>query len=236
MHLERPGTWLHGGSVDRWVFLICHSCHQNTGAKGAFFSYLLSHLTSSCNGSSSVCPSIFWLECRSSSDTNPRCMDLLVSVISPALVVEILCHERSHRGGSCTRCIILATPKPHISLPPRHSRYVTQRASGDLGTHAQSRRQDSDVKGTWLLCLGSNDCERTEVCHSDVCWVSRCHPVACRLSKNSVVPFQRLRISPACGQVSSIIISFCCSQESDCCPLAFSEVKAKMLFVVHWVE
>ena len=28
--------------------------------------------------------------------------------------------------------------------------------------------------------------------------------------QDSVVPFQRLRISPACGQVSSIIISLCC--------------------------
>ena len=28
--------------------------------------------------------------------------------------------------------------------------------------------------------------------------------------QNSVVPFQRLRISPACGQVSSIVISLCC--------------------------
>ena len=30
------------------------------------------------------------------------------------------------------------------------------------------------------------------------------------LVQNSVVPFQRLRISPVCGQVSSIVISLCC--------------------------
>ena len=29
MHFEKPGTWqfLH---AEVWVFLICHSCHQNT--------------------------------------------------------------------------------------------------------------------------------------------------------------------------------------------------------------
>ena len=46
----------------------------------------------------------------------------------------------------------------HLPSSLGHSRCVTQRANGDLGTHAQSRQQDSEVKRTWLLCLGSNDC------------------------------------------------------------------------------
>ena len=65
--------------------------------------------------------------------------------------------------------------------------------NGDFDTHAQSRRQDSGVKGSWLLYLGSNDCGRAEICDCDVCWPPRCHPGAFHLS-----------------QVSSIIISLCC--------------------------
>ena len=53
-------------------------------------------------------------------------------------VGEILWHRRSYRGG-CTRCVILATPKPRVSLPPRHSQCVTEWANGHLGTCAQSK-------------------------------------------------------------------------------------------------
>ena len=163
--------------VIRDIFITCFSRNavSVTFLGGLFFrrplfGYLLSQLTSCCNISSSVCPSIFWLECRSSSsDTNLRCMDLMVSVVS-FFAVEILCHLRNHHGDYCTHCIILATPKPRFFLFPRHSRCVTQRTNGDFDTHAQSRRQDSDVKGTWLLCLGPNDCGRTEIYDCDVCW------------------------------------------------------------------
>ena len=47
--------------------------------------------------------------------------------------LEILWHWRVRRGGSC----------------------VAQRAKGNLGTHAQSRQQDSDVEGTWQLRVES---------------------------------------------------------------------------------
>ena len=97
-----------------------------------------------------------------------------------AFVLEIVWHQKSHRGGYCTRCIMFGNPKTTLLL------------------------SSSEVKGTWPSCLGSNDCERAEICDCDVCWF-----VA---SPNSVVPFQRLRISPACGQVSSISISLCCSK------------------------
>ena len=101
---------------------------------------------------------------------------------------EILCHRRSHRGDYCTHCIMSATPKPRVSLSPRHPRCVAQWANGNLGTHAQSRQQDSEVEAAWQLRFESNDCEKAGVCCCDVCWVSRCRPVACRLSKTLSCP------------------------------------------------
>ena len=44
----------------------------------------------------------------------------------------------------------------------------------------------------------------------EVCWVPRCRPVAYHVSKIQWCPSARLRISPVCGQVSSIVISLCC--------------------------
>ena len=115
--------------------------------------------------------------------------------------LEMLWHRRGRRCGSCTRWIVLALPKPRVFLSPRDPRCVEQWANGNLGTHAQSRQQDSEVEGTWQLRFESNDCERAGVCCCEVCRVSKCRLVACRFVRNSVVLLQRRRISPACGQV-----------------------------------
>ena len=123
-------------------------------------------------------------------------------------------------------------PKQHISLPPRHSRCVTQRVNGDCDTHAQSRRQDYGVKGTWLLYLGSNDCGRAEIGDCDVCWLPNCHPVAFHCPK-------LCRALPEASHLTCLwtgIINHhlaVLSQESDCCPPAFSVVKARKLFVMN---
>ena len=101
--------------------------------------------------------------------------------------LEILWPQRGRRGGSCTRWIVLTSPKPRVSLNPRHPRCVAQRANGNL-THAQLRQQDSVVDRTWQLRFESNDCERAGVCCCDVCRVSRCRPMACRLSKTLLCP------------------------------------------------
>ena len=79
------------------------------------------------------------------SDVNPRCMDLLASVISPlssrfyairGIIVVITVHTAK-----------ICQHQNHFLLP-RHSRYVTQQADWDPGTHAQSRQQDSEIKRT----------------------------------------------------------------------------------------
>ena len=155
----------------------------------------------------------------------------LVGFHDSALVVEILWHQRSHRGDYCTRCIILATPEPCLSLFPLRSRCVTQRANGDLGTHAQSRQQDSEVKGTWLLCLGSNDCERA-VMSVGFPGVILWHVIGPKLCRALPEASHRTCLWP--GIVNHHLALLL--QESDCCPSAFSEVRAKRLFVVHWVE
>ena len=45
--------------------------------------------------------------------------------------------------------------------------------------------------------------------------------------QNSVVPFQRLRISPACGQESSIVISLCCPKNLTVVSRSSSNSKAR---------
>ena len=110
--------------------------------------------------------------------------------------LEILWHRRGCRGGNCTRWIVMAPPKPRVSLSPWHPRCVAQRANGNLGTHAQSRQQDSEVEGAWQLRFESNHCERAGVCCCDVCWVSRCRPVACRLSKTLLCPYRGFASHP----------------------------------------
>ena len=53
--------------------------------------------------------------------------------------LEILWYRRFRSGGSCTRWIVLTSPEPRVSFSPLHSRSVTQRTNGNLGTHAQPR-------------------------------------------------------------------------------------------------
>ena len=55
------------------------------------------------------------------------------------LRLEIRWHWRGRLGGSCTRWIVLTSPKPRVSLSPRHPRCVAERTNGNLGTHAQPR-------------------------------------------------------------------------------------------------
>ena len=83
---------------------------------------------------------------------------------------------------------------------------MAQRATGDLGTHVLPGQQCSQVEETWHLRFDSHGCERAGLCCCDVCWV----PCGISRVQNSVVSFQRLRISPVCGQESSIVISLCC--------------------------
>ena len=123
--------------------------------------------------------------------------------------LEILWYGRVRSGGSCTRWIVLSSPEPRVFLSPRQPRCVAQRINRTPGTHAQLRQQDSEVEETWQLRFESRDCERAGLCCCDVCWVPRWRPMMSSV-QNSVMPFQRLRISPACGQVSSIVTSLCC--------------------------
>ena len=118
--------------------------------------------------------------------------DTLVSPLEPCG------RDEQHRQCRIKTDRDIPATKPRVSLPPRHSRCVAQRANGDLGTHVQSKQQDSEVEETWQLRFKSNDSEKTGICCYDVCWVARCRP------------WKGLRILPVCGQVSSIIISLCC--------------------------
>ena len=124
--------------------------------------------------------------------------------------LEVLWHRRSRRGGCCTRWTMLATPKPRVSLSPPHPRCVTYQTNGNLAAHVQPGQQCSQVKEAWHLWFDSNGCERAVLCCCEVCWVPRCRPVAYHVSKIQWCPSARLRISPVCGQVSSIVISLCC--------------------------
>ena len=87
--------------------------------------------------------------------------------------LEILWHRRVVVVGSCTRWIVLTSPDPRVTLSPRHPPCEAQRTNGNLGAHAQSRKQDSEVEETWPLRFESRDCERAGLCCCDVCWVSK---------------------------------------------------------------
>ena len=63
----------------------------------------------------------------------------------------------------------------------------------------------------------------------DVRWVPRCESGGISCVQNSVVPFQRLRIAPMRGQVSSIFTSFCC-------PRNLRVVLLHSVIIVHWIE
>ena len=111
-------------------------------------------------------------------------------------------------------------PKPTRLPFSSASSCVGTAGKGESRHPVQSRQQDSEVEGTWQLRFESNDCERAEICCCDVVrlpGVVLGHIVCPQLC-------QRLRISPVCGQVSSIVISLCCPKKSDCRPSAFSEV------------
>ena len=74
--------------------------------------------------------------------------------------LKVLWHRKSRRGGCCTHWMILATPKPRVSLSPRHPRCVTYWTNGNLVAHVQPGQQCSKVKKAWHLWLESNGCER----------------------------------------------------------------------------
>ena len=91
-----------------------------------------------------------------------------------------------------------------------------------------------DVKGTWLLYLGSNHCGRAEMCDCDVCWLPRCHPVACHLSKTLSCPSRGFASHLPVARYHQSSSRSVVPKKSDGCPPAFSEVKARKLFVVRW--
>ena len=127
-----------------------------------------------------------------------------------SLTARVCCFSSSILRFSGTWVLYMldnsGTPKPRVSLLLGILGVWHSGQMGNLGTHVQSRQQDSEVEETWQLRFESNDYERGGICCGDVCWVARCRP-GISFVPNCVVPFQRLRILFVCGQVSSIVIS-----------------------------
>ena len=82
-----------------------------------------------------------------------------------------------------TRGIILAPPKPCVSLSPRHSLRVTQQINGNLIAHVQSGQRCSQMEDALHQQFDSNGFGIVVIFRCDVRWVPRCRPVAYLVSK-----------------------------------------------------
>ena len=148
--------------------------------------------------------------------------------------LEILWHRWSLRGRCCTRGTILATPKPRVPLPPRHFRCVAQRENGvsalmfSRGNRIQRWRKHGNCVSSQMIV---KERKYVAVMSVGLPGVVLWH-IAC---PNSVVPSRDIASHPFVARYHQSSLRSL-SQESDSRPSAVSEVLAKRLFVVHWVE